>query len=284
MSISNCAVLVELNISVWTAQVTARDVSDKVASDNHASHDAGKYTKNLMAGTTLRKSIADYAALCRTWHNGRTLPWHDKGARLLPTSMFLDYKTEANAREAHFNALKDKFVAQYANLMATAQASLGSMFDASDYPAVGEVADKFGFRLVFSPVPEAGDFRLTVGEEDLAELRAQYDTAYDARVGDAVKTTWAKLHDTLKGMSEKLTDNPDGKAKLFHGTWASNVREMCALLGHLNITQDPKLEQARRELVAAMGTLDVDDLKSDVGVRMDLKAKVDAAISRYSEW
>ena len=283
MSISDRAVLVELNISVWTGQKIDATATEKVASDNQASHDAGKYTKNLMAGTTLRKAIADYAALCRTWHNGQTLPWHDKGARLLPTSMFLPYKQEANSRQAYFEDLVDKFCAEYTNLVAAASLNLGAMFDPSDYPPVDEVRTKFGFRMVFSPIPEANDFRLQVGVEDLNDLRDQYDRAYDQRVSEAMRNTWNRLHEMLRNMSDKLTDTAEGKAKLFHGTWANNVRDMCDLLKHLNVAGDPTLEKARLDLINMMGNLDVDDIKSDTGVRADLKAKVDAALKQY-EW
>ncbi len=210
MSISNSAMLVELNISVWTGQKVDRKATIRATDDARASSDAGQFKKNLMAGTTLRKELADYAALCRTWHNGRTLPWADKGARLLPTSMFFDYKQEANARQAHFNALRDRFIAEYPQLLAQAPLHLGDLFDPSDYPSAEEVASKFGFRLVFLPVAESGDFRIDVGNAELAELREQYESAYEVRVQEAMGTAWDKLHDALVVMSEKLTE-PEGE-------------------------------------------------------------------------
>lgn len=283
MSISNSSMLVEMNISVWTASVVDRKATTRVTDDAKATADAGQFKKNLMAGTTMRKSIADYAALCRTWHNGRTLPWSDKGARLLPTSMFLDYKKEVNSRRDYFNASVDKFLAEYPNLMLAAQQHLGDLFDPADYPNVDEVREKFGFRLVFSPVPEANDFRIQVGNEDMEELRAQYESAYDVRVNEAMQTAWAKLHSMLVGMSEKLVEPEGEKSKIFHTTFVSNVTELCSLLTHLNITKDPKLEMARRELERAVANVDIADIRSDVGVRTDLKAQVDAVLGKY-DW
>jgi hypothetical protein len=283
MSISNSAMLVELNISVWTGQKVDRKATIRATDDARASSDAGQFKKNLMAGTTLRKELADYAALCRTWHNGRTLPWADKGARLLPTSMFFDYKQEANARQAHFNALRDRFVAEYPQLLAQAPLHLGDLFDPSDYPSAEEVASKFGFRLVFLPVAESGDFRIDVGNAELAELREQYESAYEVRVQEAMGTAWDKLHDALVVMSEKLTEPEGEKAKLFHGTFVSNAVELCSLLSHLNVTKDPKLEMARRDLERAIANVDVTDIRENPGVRMDLKAQVDAVLGKY-EW
>lgn len=283
MSISDSSMLVEMNISVWTAAITDRKATAKVTDDANASQDAGQFKKNLMAGTTLRKEIADYAALCRTWHNGRTLPWSDKGVRLLPTSMFLEYKTEVNARRDYFQAKVDKFVAEYPNLVQAAQFHLGDLFNASDYPDVEDVRQRFGFRLVFSPVPESNDFRLKVGADDIAELRAQYEDAYDTRVKEAMQVAWDKLHSALVGMSEKLTEPEGEKAKLFHGTFVSNAQDLCSLLSHLNITHDPQLEMARRELERAISNVDIDDLRKDTGVRADLKARVDSVLNGF-DW
>lgn len=283
MSISNSAMLVELNISVWTGQKVDRGATIKVTDEARATSDAGQFKKNLMAGTTLRKEIADYAALCRTWHNGRTLPWADKGARLLPTSMFFDYKQEANARRDYFNAKVTQFIDSYPKLMAQAERNLGDLFNPSDYPSVEEVAAKFGFRLVFLPIAESGDFRIDVGNSELAELRAQYENAYESRVQEAMGTAWDKLHEALVTMSEKLTEPEGEKAKLFHGTFVSNAVELCSLLTHLNVAKDPKLEMARRELERAIAGVDVTDIREDPGVRMDLKAQVDAVLGKY-EW
>lgn len=283
MSISNSAMLVEMNISVWTGQKVDRGATIKVTDEARASTDAGLFRKNLMAGTTLRKEIADYAALCRTWHNGRTLPWSDKGSRLLPTSMFFDYKQEANARRSYFDNKVTQFIEQYPNLVLAAERSLGDLFNPADYPSIDEVRSKFGFRLVFSPVPESNDFRIDVGNSELTELRAQYESAYESRVQEAMQTAWDKLHDVLTTMSEKLTEPEGDKPKLFHGTFVSNITDMCQLLTHLNITNNPELEMARRELERAIANVDIADIRSDPGLRVDLKARVDEVLGKY-EW
>jgi len=283
MSISSSAMLVEMNISVWTAAIVDRKTTDKVTLDAHAVADAGKFRKNLMAGTSLRKDIADYAALCRTWHNGRTLPWSDKGVRLLPTSMFLEYKREADARAAYFNSKVTKFVEQYPDLVDAAQFSLGDLFDRSNYPSAEDVASKFGFRLVFSPVPEVGDFRIDVASDELAHLRSQYEAAYTDRVGDAMKTAWDKLHSTLLNMSEKLTEPQGEETKQFRSTFVTNAQEMCDLLSHLNITKDPALESARRALKQAIANVDIEDIRKDEITRSDLKAHVDSVLGQF-DW
>lgn len=285
MSITSSAVLVEMNISVWTANKLDKSATEKVVSDNAAVQNAAQVRKNLMAGTTLRKDIADYAAGCRLWHNTRTLPWADKGARLLATSLFMDYKNEVNVRRDTFNKMVDNFMVQYPSLVQTANNYLGTLFNPEDYPSPDEVRDKFGFRLVFSPVPEAADFRLQVAEQDLQDLRQQYEDSFNDRIADAMREPWDRLHKMLTGMSEKLTDvdGEDETKKRYHDTLITNAQELCGLLTHLNVTKDPMLENARRSLELTMLGVDIDAIKESPDVRSSVKAKVDDILKKF-DW
>ena len=283
MSITSSAVLTELNISVWTGQKLDRSVTDKVTSDSNAVRDAGQFKKNLMAGTGARKEIADYAASCRLWHNTHTLPWADKGARLLPTSLFLAYKDEANVRRAYFESMVDKFMANYQTHVQTARTNLGALFDPTDYPSEEEVRSKFGFRLVFSPVPESGDFRLDLPKQDMEAMARDYESAFNDRLKDAMRTPWEQLHKMLTTMSAKLTESDDDTKKRWHDTFLTNAHEMCGMLTHLNITKDAKLEQARLDLERALAGVEIDDVKEDEDVRASVKAKLDA-ILKANAW
>ena len=283
MSITSSSVLTELNISVWTGQKLDRSATDKVTSDNHAVRDAGQFKKNLMAGTSARKEIADYAASCRLWHNMRTLPWADKGARLLPTSLFLDYKDEANIRKAQFARMVEDFMQAYPSLVQTAHSYLGTLFDPADYPSADEVRSKFGMRLVFSPVPEAGDFRLDLPKQDMEDMAKNYEGAFNDRLADAMRTPWEQLHKMLTAMSSKLTEGDEETKKRWHDTFLSNAQDMCGMLTHLNLTKDPKLEAARLALESTLVGVDMDDIKEDGDVRAEMKDKLDA-ILKQCEW
>lgn len=286
MSITASAVLCEMNISVWTANKLDKSETEKVIVGNSAVKDAAQVRKNLMAGTSKRKDIADYAAGCRLWHNTRTLPWADKGARLMPTSLFMDYKQEANVRRDTFNKMVDDFIAHYPALVQTAQNYLGGLFNPADYPSADEVRSKFGFRLVFSPVPESGDFRLDVAEQDLQDLRLQYEANFNDRLADAMREPWDRLHKLLNDMSKKLTDEAneeDQAKKRYHDTLITNATSLCSLLTHLNVTKDPKLEEARRQLEQIMLGADIDEIKESPEVRASMKSEVDSILSQF-EW
>jgi hypothetical protein len=275
--------LVELNISVWTANKIDRNATQKVADDNHATSNAAQVRKNLLAGTTLRKELADFAASCRLWHNMKTLPWSDRGPRLLPTSLFFDYKKQMTEREGYFTGRRDAFLTAYPDLVRDAPINLGTLYDPNDYPSVEEVASKFAFRMVFSPVPEGGDFRVDLPAQDIQEMRAQYDAAFNDRLAEAMREPWDRLHKMLTAMTDKLNqpDDPDAK-KRWHDTFVTNAQDMTEMLKHLNVTKDPELERARRALSDAIYGIDIEDVKGSPGVREDMSRKLTAILD--SSW
>ena len=99
-----------------------------------------------------------------------------------------------------------------------------------------------------------------------------------------VREPWERLHAELSAISKKLTDTEgeDGK-KRYHDTLISNPLELCGLLTKLNITNDPKLEEARRQLELTMLGTTMEGIKEDKYHRAEVKAKVDDILKRF-EW
>ena len=283
MSISSSALLVELNISVWPASKLDREITDKVNTDASAVKGASQTKKNLFAGTSLRKDISDFAARVRLYHNKHTLPWADKGERMLPTALFMDYKQTINGFEQTFNMMCQNFFIEYPRLVVEAPTNLGSMYKAEDYPELEDVKLKFGFRRAVKPVPEAGDFRLDIPAYDLEEMRAEFLKQQDNKLAEAMREPWDRLHEMLVGISDKLTDVEGDSKKRYHDTLISNPIELCSLLTKLNVTNDPKLEEARRQLELTMLGADIEDLKGHAPARSELKSKVDEILKRF-DW
>ena len=100
-----------------------------------------------------------------------------------------------------------------------------------------------------------------------------------------MRAPWERLHDMLVSMSEKLHDDTDADApkKRYHDSLVTNAHELCALLTKLNVTNDPKLEDARRQLELTMVGADIEDIKENPYVRADMKRKVDAILGKF-DW
>jgi hypothetical protein len=100
-----------------------------------------------------------------------------------------------------------------------------------------------------------------------------------------MQSQWGKMHDMLLGMVDKLTD-PDGDTEVkrrWYDSFLTNAHELCGLLTHMNIAKDPQLDEARVKLQAALGGVDIDDIKESAGVRADVRSKLDNILKDY-EW
>jgi hypothetical protein len=282
ISIASSAMLVELSISAWTARKLDKKVSAQVDLDKHAKTRAGNYNKNLLAGTGFLDTINKYAASARHWHSTQTLPWSDNGLRLLPMSNFLAYKENLVTLEKNYQALVDKFIVAYPNLVSAAAFQLGDLFDRNEYPDAEKVATKFKFRVNYLPVPMAGDFRVDINEEAKAEIIMSCEGLYKERLDNAMKDAWTRLHDCLLRMSERLADNENGDRKRIHDTLIDNAVELTLLLKHFNLTGDSSMETARTDLENAIKNHDADDLRESHMAREAVKTKVDAILSKFS--
>lgn len=289
--IGSNAMLVELNIPLWTARKMDKKVSEEVDNAKGTRARGGNYHKNLLAGSDKLERIQKIAGAARTWHYENTLPWTDKGARLLPMKSFFDYKQTLNNFEIQFTQAVNDFCIEYPQLVSKSAFTLGGLFDRDEYPDVEKVRNKFGFKYSFSPVPEAGDFRVDVEEEALNELKEQYESMYKKKLDEAMQDAWQRLHDVLTHMSQKLDFSDDAvdengnkiKRSPFHTSTITNAVELCGLLTKLNITNDPKLEAARQQLERALVNIDADTVKESQEIRHSVKAKVDAILDMFGD-
>jgi len=278
-SISSSAMLVELNISVWTGRKFDKGVSQEIDTQKQTTTRAGNYSKRLFADEPIFDAIQKFAGNSRTYHYHATMPWSDSGLRLLTTTMFFDYQKEITGMEMEFNRLVEQFVNQYDKLVLQAQMKLGALFNPDDYPHVDTVREKFRFSVKFAPVPEVGDWRVNVGNEAQEMLKESYAEYYQANLEQAYADVWERTHEALKRMSDKLSGD---KKQIFRDTLVGNVQEMIDLLDKFNITGDPKMKQAKVKMESALSGITPDALREDDALRHDVKSKVDSLLKEFS--
>jgi hypothetical protein len=276
--IQNSAMLVDLNISLWTARKMDKKVSQEIDSAKNTRSRGGNYHKNLMSGTHKLEQVQKLVSAIRIWHYTNTLPWSDGGSRLLPMTNFFEYKAKLNEFEQEFDTAVRSFLNEYPTLVSAAAFTLGDLFDSQEYPDVSSLVDKFKFKYVFLPVPSAGDFRVDVEDTYVNELKAQYESFYEAKLGDAMADAWNRLHDCLTKMSEKLAGE---EKQIFRDSLVTNATDLCSLLTKLNVTNDAKLERARQSLEKALLGVSPDELRKYDDARLDVKAKVDAILDMF---
>lgn len=271
ISIASSAVLIDLNISIWTARKLDKNVSKEIDINKNTTIKAGNYNKHILAGSDQLDAITKLANEIRDWHGRQTLPWSDTGTRLLPMTNFFDYKQQLGVYEAEFKSRINTFIQQYPNIIQSMVYKLGNLFDRSEYPDADKIESKFNLRYTIMPVPETKDFRVDIADDIREKMQKEYQKAYEGRVETAMSDAWSRLHNTLEHMVDRLSG--DDK-KIFRNSLVDNALELTNLLTRLNVTKDPKLEQARQALEQSLVGVTADDLRVSQGARQEILSRV----------
>jgi hypothetical protein len=283
--IRSSTVLVCLSVKVWSAEKTDDDATTVVEEDAGCqSGEAGKFRKVLMKNHVLSeiKKVRQRASL---YNKNMSKPWNDCGERIMPQIDRLEHKAKVDEFKAEYEALVNTFINDYAGLIAGEAHRLQGLFKSHDYPSVAELREKFSFDCTYTPVPDAGHFLTTMGDEARDELIEQFNASTNRRIRNVVKVVAGEFYKNLKHLVERLTDkvSDDGEEKrgrLFKSLIV-NTEASIASLRKMNITDDPELFAAADELEAVINNTDINELKHSSYARQDTKAKVKAIMDKF---
>jgi len=297
-NIDTSAMLVEVNASVWTARKLDRATTDEVITRKHAaSKGAARVNKHLLAGRPELEVIIAHVGSVRGYVYENTLPWSDSGLRLLPVVNFKAFNERMKVDEDAYWKLCQTFVDVYPTLITAQALQLGDMFKREDFPSPDSILHKFGFQVNYMPVPTAGDFRVDIGNDAQAELKAQLVKLADDRIKSAMDDIKGKLKAHLVHMSGRLAvDIVDNVPKVrgFHDSLVEYGFDLCDMVKSLNLTQDVELENARAALERCLANITTrtnkrgrelsvaDTLREDMGKRSAIKAQVDEILNKFT--
>lgn len=277
-SIASSAVLIDLSISTWTGRKLDKRASNDVTAQNNAAKGVANVHKKLLGDCAELDAVQKFAANARNAHYAMTMPWSDLGMRLCPTKKYIDsagYERTMTELQTEFFRLTEAFLNAYDWEIQNAQLKLGALFSSDDYPSRDSLAAKFKFRFVAIPLPDAGDWRLDIGNEAATAMREQYEKFYGDQLREAMSDVWKRAHEALTKMSERLDYADDTTKKVFRDTLVTNVQEIVDLLDTMNITADPAMTEAHKRLDAAMQGITPDALREDAYLRAQTKRQVD---------
>jgi hypothetical protein len=307
-SITAAAMLGSINISVWEARKQDKKTAEEVAVSKGArSKRAATVHKHLFSECPALESIKSLRGEVRQWFNTTTLPWDDNGRRIVTTAQYLDITAQAAKYEQQFNALVRAFLATYSTEISKQAFEMGALFDRNEYPHEDEVAAKFRFSYVVEPLPMSGDFRVDIGNEAKNQLAEQYERQIAERVSGAVADAWERVKTQVEWVRERMdavlaydpdaveenkTLDDDGnvvsveikkkrRPKLYDSMLEQGLA-LTNLLKDLNITNDPRLEEARRDLESALSRVDIDSLRESPELQRSTQAAMQDILDKFA--
>jgi hypothetical protein len=268
--LSESALIVSIKISKWKGRKFDRKVTNEVNS-NHGTTDAGRFNKILVDKNEI-KAITAKESEIRRYVNKRTLPWGDKGERVLYAPTYLDFMSGLKPIWDEFDKLSSDFVDKYNDHVEKARRELNGLFNADDYPSASEIGDKFNVNLDMTAMPETpdpNDFRITAMPEGSDEavieaIQSTISSRHEQAVGDIVKRAQTALNKVIEAI-KRVSNAKDGDDIRFSQGLMDNIEELSKLIPSLNYTKSVKVDNLGTEIGKLV--TDVDTLKSDPNVR-----------------
>lgn len=268
--IRNFAMKVTLRTRRWQGQAKDDSAVNDVKSARAAKGNVGTFRKNLLAGAdSSLKAVHRAIDAARGDHYKMTLPWsihsgadttRRQGPRLLANASYFDYCAKMGEHRTNVVKALDDFCDDYEDCRAKAQENLGQLYDPSQYPPASEIRKQFGIDFDFEPLPDDATLKNSTLDKVQAEKLAKLvNDRTQQMLENAMRDVWNRVYDVVSHMAERLGD-PN---KAFHNTLITNAGDLVDLMKHANFTNDPRLDELRRDLEGRMLLHDPKELRKN---------------------
>ena len=285
MDLNRDAMLAGLRITAWSGRLYDREASDHVAVHHDASASAGRYNKRLLPKAAFAALTATMSE-ARTRHYANSLPWDDKGARLLTVANYEHYTELMDAFRERVVRQRARFIEDYDDYVGQARLDLGKLFRIEDYPSKDALQDKFSIRYRITPVPDADHFIAKLASDDTDRVKRDIERHIEEQLHDAVGDLYRRLAGAVERVSERLEEDENGKPLVFRDTMISNIRDLVDVVPRLNIFGDDRLARLCEQVKDRIAAVEPDSLRPsktfDPVARAHVKRDADALMEQFA--
>jgi hypothetical protein len=222
--------------------------------------------------------IMSKASEVYTYHKLHTLPYIDKGPRILPNEQYFDYTREMRDRIRAVDDMMalhmpnfDKFV--QLDIQYRSQGKSTGRASVADYPSAEDFQQRMGFDLRFTPMPEAKHFLFDISDDDLKEFNATMESVANSARNETIK----RMLEPLTHLVDKLNKPIGTEGAIFRDSAVENVMEGIAMARKLNVAGDAEIDYMAETLKQAVNVFNTnkDVLRESPIVREQAAKKLD---------
>jgi hypothetical protein len=291
ISLATSAVLVSVDVNVWSATKQDRGISDEVTQAKKAESSAGRFVKNLLADDQFHKRVSNYRQTIYNWLKRNTFRWNN-AQDILPVINLEKFKREFNDHEVEFNRLLDSFINNYQAIVSNMAFKAGDMFNPTDYPSASEVRNKFGIKLYVAEVP-AHDWRCQISNDIAEDLKGQYERQAEGIITGILNEQVERLTEVMESIShccgvDEIKDSQSGETKTkrrkIYESTLEKAKDLCNTFKDFKPVDNEvssKLSSAVLGLEQTLNGVDSDLIRENDMVRDRVKNDVDDILSKF---
>ena len=289
ISLASSAVLVSVDISVWSATKQDQGISDEVTTAKNADKSAGRYVKNLLANHPKHKAVVNYRQTIYNWLQRRTYKWN-QSQNLLPSVDVPKFKQEYHEHQIAFHGLVDSLTSDYDSIVSDMAFKQGTMFNRDDYPTKEQVHAKFSLNLYVSEVP-MNDFRCGIANDIADDLFNTYKKQAHGIIESIAQEQSERMVEVMESISHccgvdesEVNGEVRTKRRKIYDTTIQKALEMCESFKRFNLKNDSGLEQARASLEEVLRGVKAEDIRDSDAVRHHVKEGIDDILSKFGSF
>ena len=208
------------------------------------------------------KEIGRRIGQLRTYLDTYCLPFPNRAIKLVPLAKVT--AADETCREFEEWFLKEgvpSFVKAYPRLCEQAELRLDKIYNPADYPELEYMKGKFSFRYQFVSMGVPGQLKelkksIYRNEQDKARKVAM------AAADEIIQVRRAMMLKLVEHLTEKLTDEKDGKPKIFRDTTVTKLQEFLKDWETYNVANDTEGTELVKKARALIEGVDPESLRT----------------------
>ena len=241
---------------------------------NQAADSFGAEGKFLSAGKKLLdtshpafKAVTAIKGRCQSYWRAVSLPYPEPGIRLIRQRSISDFDQQIESFREELTGAVDELDRHYADLRSAARRRLGGLFDPGDYPV--SLIGLFGIEHEYPSVEPPSYLRQLnpeLYEQECHRMQARFDEAVQL----AEQAFTEELSKLVEHLSDRLSGEVDGKAKVFRDSAVTNLTEFFDRFRTLNVRSNDQLDDLVNRAQQVLGGVEPQQLRDSTALQQRL--------------
>jgi hypothetical protein len=208
--------------------------------------------------------------IVKLWKDN-SLPYPEPGIRLIRHEKINELNQQFQSLKQQLDAGVEVLDRSFQELLEGARERLGSLFDATDYPA--SLLDEFDFEWEFPSVEPPNylqSLHPSVYEQQARRVSARFEQAVEM----AEQAFMEELEQLVGHLSERLTGNEDGQSKVFRDSAVSAFSDFFQRFRQLNVHSSDGLDELVARCEQLMSGVNPQGLRTSESLRQQIASNL----------
>lgn len=216
------------------------------------------------------KMVTAVRSRLQNYWKGISLPYPEYGIRLIRRHQVEEFADRMRQFQAELDDAVATLNSHYGELQATAQQKLGHLYSPRDYPEL--LTGLFQFEFDF-PSVEPPNYLQYLNPELYQQECDRVQRRFDEAVQLAEEAFVGELAKLVSHLTERLSGQVDGKAKIFRNSAVENLSEFFNRFRQLNVRSNEQLDSLVEDAQRVIQGVAPQELRDNAGLRQHVATK-----------